>query len=170
MSKLLWAIPNATDTVSGRWSDKRREIAYVEARAVIEAQNTTMADIDSKAMRTVRLNAILLGLLFTGMQVAPPLLRTSRLQIAFVLLVAATTCGILTYNESNRYVGLQGKYIESLAGTDGSAAQWEVDFLTTMSGLIAENFRDLRRSSWWLTLTQALLILGIGTACSALAC
>lgn len=155
--------------MSRGWSGKRREIAYGEARAVIEAQNTTMADIDSKAMRTVRLNAILLGLLFTGMRVAPSLFRTSRLQIAFVLLVASTTCGILTYNESNLYVGPQGKYIEALAGNDFSAASWEADLLTTMAGMIAENFEDLRRSSRWLTLTQALLILGIGTAFSALA-
>ena len=48
------------------WPDERREIAYIEARAVIDAQNTTMTDIDDKAMRTVRLNTVLLGLLVTG--------------------------------------------------------------------------------------------------------
>lgn len=52
------------------WPDKRREIAYTEARAVMDAQNDTMTDIDDKAMRTVRVNAILLGLLVTGLQFA----------------------------------------------------------------------------------------------------
>ena len=39
--------------MGGGWSDKRREIAYTEARAVIDARNATMTDIDDKAMRTV---------------------------------------------------------------------------------------------------------------------
>ncbi|MEF8776224.1 MAG: hypothetical protein V5A43_06945 [Haloarculaceae archaeon] len=51
------------------WPDKRREIAYAEARAVIGFQNTTMADIDDKAMRTLRPFALLLGLLVTGFQI-----------------------------------------------------------------------------------------------------
>ena len=98
------------------WSEKRREIAYTEARAVIDAQNTTMADIDDKAMRTVRLNAVLLGLLVTGLQFASGMFHTTVLRGAFVLLIASTVSGIITYNESNLYVGPRGTYIEALAG------------------------------------------------------
>jgi len=87
------------------WPDKRREIVYTEARAVIEAQNATMSDIDDKAMRTVRLNAVLLGLLVTGVQFAPGLFTTVALQVAFVFLISSTVCGIITYNESDLYVG-----------------------------------------------------------------
>lgn len=38
----------------GDWENERMEATYAEARAVLEAQNDTMSDIDTKAMRTVR--------------------------------------------------------------------------------------------------------------------
>lgn len=146
------------------WPDKRREVTYTEARAVIDAQNSTMTDIDNKAMRTVRVNAVLLGLLVTGVQFAPDVFHDVTLEVAFGFLISSTVFGVITYNESNLYVGPQGKYIEDLAGDDFSNPPWEQDLLETMAGMIAENYDDIRRNSHWLTATQAALVLGIGTA------
>lgn len=151
------------------WPDERREIAYSEARAVIEAQNTTMTDIDDKAMRTVRLNAILLGLLVTGLQFAPNSFHATVLQAAFALLILSTFCGIITYNESNLFVGPQGEYIEDLAADTFPDPPWEEDLLETMAGMIAQNFDDIRRNSYWLTATQMTLVLGIIAAVTAVA-
>lgn len=150
--------------MTGDWPDKRREITYTEARAVIDAQNSTMTDIDNKAMRTVRVNAILLGLLVTGIQFAPDAFHHTTLKVAFGSLVISTVFGVITYNESNLYVGPQGMYIEDLAGDDFSNPPWEEDLLETMAGMIAENYDDIRRNSKWLTATQAALVFGIGTA------
>lgn len=133
------------------WPDERRETAYKEARSVIEAQNATMTDIDDKAMRTVRLNAILLGLLVTGLQFAPTAFNTTALQAGFALLILSTICGIVTYNESNLFVGPQGEYIEDLAAETFSEPPWEADLLETMAGMIAQNFDDIRRNARWLT-------------------
>ncbi|SEH41776.1 hypothetical protein SAMN05192561_101826 [Halopenitus malekzadehii] len=155
--------------MDGDWTDKRREIAYTEARAVMDAQNATMTDIDDKAMRTVRLNAVLLGLLITGLQFAPDLFNTATLQVAFLFLLVSTICGIITYNESNLYVGPGGEYIEELARDDFSDPPWEVDLLKTMAGMIAENYDDVRRNSKWLTATQVSLVLGIIAAVCAAA-
>jgi len=155
--------------MTGDWPDKRREIAYSEARAVINAQNTTMTDIDDKAMRTVRLNAVLLGLLVTGLQFAPNLFHNTALQAAFILLIGSTVSGVITYNESNLYVGPRGEYIEDLAGEDFSNPPWEEDLLVTMAGMVAENYDDIRRNSHWLTATQVMLVTGIGTAVAAVA-
>lgn len=149
------------------WPDNRREITYIEARAVIDAQNTTMTDIDDKAMRTVRLNAVLLGLLVTGLQLVPDMFHSTTLQASFGLLIISTVCGVITYNESNLYVGPQGEYIEDLAGDDFSDPPWEEDLLVTMAGMIAENYDDIRRNSDWLTATQTALVLGIATAVAA---
>lgn len=155
--------------MSDDWPDERREIAYTEARAVIDAQNGTMADIDDKAMRTVRLNAILLGLLVTGLQFAPDSFHSTSLQLAFVLLIVSIVCGIITYNESNLFVGPQGGYIEDLAEATFPDPPWEEDLLETMAGMIAENFDDIRRNSNWLTATQVSLIGGIVSAVAAVA-
>lgn len=155
--------------MTGDWPDKRREIAYTEARAVIDAQNATMADIDDKAMRTVRLNAVILGLLVTAFEFAADMFNTVALSMAFVLLIISTVCGVITYNESNLYVGPRGEYIEDLARDDFSNPPWEEDLLVTMAGMIAENYDDIRRNSNWLTATQVALVLGIGTAIVAVA-
>ncbi|MFC4247664.1 hypothetical protein ACFOZ7_11900 [Natribaculum luteum] len=151
------------------WPDKRREIAYTEARAVIDSQNNTMTDIDDKAMRTVRLNTVLLGLLVTGLQFAPDMFYTTVLQAAFALLILSTLCGVITYNESNLYVGPRGEYIEVLAEDDFSDSPWEEDLLQTMAGMIAENYDDIRWNSRLLTATQATLVLGIIGAVTAVA-
>lgn len=150
--------------MTGDWPDKRREVSYTEARAVIDAQNATMTDIDDKAMRTVRLNAVLLGLLVTGLQLSPNMFHNGTLQASFGLLIGSTVFGVITYNESNLYVGPQGEYIEDLAEDDFPNPPWEEDLLETMAGMIAENYDDIRRNSNWLTATQAALVLGIGTA------
>lgn len=155
--------------MTGDCPDKRREIAYTEARAVIDAQNATMTDIDDKAMRTVRLNAVLLGLLVTGFQFAPNMFHSDALRLAFTLLIISTVSGVITYNESNLYVGPRGEYIEDLAGDDFPDPPWEEDLLKTMAGMIAENYDDIQRNSNWLTTTQATLVLGIGTAVVAVA-
>lgn len=146
------------------WPDKRREVSYTEARAVIDAQNATMTDIDDKAMRTVRLNTVLLGLLVTGLQFASDMFYNAALTASFGLLVGSTVFGVITYNESNLYVGPQGEYIEDLSRDDFSDPPWEEDFLSTMAGMIAENYDDIRRNSTLLTVTQGLLVLGIVAA------
>ena len=155
--------------MAGDWADDRQQVAYTEARAVIEAQNTTMTDIDDKAVRTVRLNAILLGLLVTGLQFAPETFDGTMLGAGFASLILSTVCGVITYNESNLYVGPRGEYIEALATDTITDPPWQEDILETMAGMIAENYDDVRRNSHWLTATQALLVLGIGLALAAVA-
>lgn len=155
--------------MDGDWPDDRREITYTEARTVIDAQNAMMTDIDDKAMRTVRLNAVLLGLLVSGFQIAPELFDHPTLRVAFALLIVSMVCGVVTYNESNLYVGPRGDYIEELARDDFSDSPWSVDLLEAMAGMIAKNYTVLRRNATWLTATQFALVLGIGAAVTAIA-
>lgn len=150
--------------MSGDWPETRQEIAYEEARAVLDAQNATMGDIDDKAMRTVRLNAVLLGLLVTGLQFVPDTFHITALRAAFALLVASTVCGIVTYNESNLYVGPGGEYVEHLAKGEFPDSRWEENVLETMAGMIAQNYDDVQWKSNLLTATQTSLILGIASA------
>jgi hypothetical protein len=151
------------------WPDERREVAYDEARSVIDAQNNTMVDIDDKAMRTVRLNTILLGLLVTGVQLASNMFHLLLLKAAFTFLVMSTVSGVITYNESNLYVGPSGEYIENLSTDDYPDPPWYEDVLETMAGMVAENYDDIRRNSHWLTATQASLVLGVISAVVAVA-
>lgn len=151
------------------WPEIRHEIAYGEARAVVDAQNATMSDIDDKAMRTVRLIAVLLGLLVTGVQFAPAAFDDLGLRLSFALFVLSTMCGVVTYNESNLYVGPRGAYIEDMSATEFFDPPWQEHFLETMAGMIAQNEDEIRRNARWLTATQVTLVAGVTAAVGAVA-
>ena len=143
------------------WSDDRRETAYQEARSVLDAQNTTMQDIDDKAMRTVRVIVLLISLLVAGLQYRPELFDPLVLAVSTALLVGAVLAGIATYDESNLYVGPRGEYIEDLAASEFEDAPWEQDLLETFAGMIAENYDNIQRNARYLRATNGLLALGI---------
>lgn len=87
--------------------------------------------------------------------------HTRSLQAAFGFLILSTLCGVITYNESNLYVGPRGEYIEDLAKDNFPDPPSAEDLLQTMAGMIAENYDDIRWNSGLLTATQATLVLGI---------
>lgn len=145
----------------GDWSSERRQVVHEEARAVVDAQNNTMSDIDNKAMWTVRLTAILIGLLVTGLQFAPDAFQRNWLEYAIGLFAVAGFLGIVTYTESNLFVGPKGEYVEELARGVHDEDDWDEDLLVTFAGMISENYDDIRRNSLLLTATQTALIVGI---------
>lgn len=145
----------------GNWPNDRLETTYQEARSVIEAQNATMADIDSKAMQTVRFNTILIGLLLAAANVTTPsLFEPISFGLSIAALVMSVLLGMITYNESDLFVGPSGKYIEELTH-GGTTDPWYEDLLETFAGMISKNASDIVWNSWLLTGTQATLIIGI---------
>lgn len=153
--------------MSDDWDSTRREIAYKEARAVIEAQNQTMTDIDEKAMRTVRLTAILAGVLITAYQYSPAAFSRLGIGGALVFLFISAVSGMATYDESNLYLGPKGSYIESLAHDEVDGEDWDEDLLEVFAGMISGNHDDI---VWNGTLLKICLVaLGVAIFCIALA-
>jgi len=143
------------------WGGDRLETTYREARAVIQAQNDTMADIDDKAVQTVRFNAVLVGLLLTAANLAGPSLFHPRLfGIGIASLVGSILLGLVTYNESDLFVGPRGSYILTLAHGE-TDAPWDVDLLESLAGMVSQNSEEIDRNSRHLTVTQASLVLGV---------
>jgi len=144
------------------WASERREVTYTAARAVLDAQNDTMADIDAKAMRTVRFNVLLIGVLLTAARFAgSEAFEDSTVHVAVAALVLSTVLGIATYSESNLYVGPTGTYLERLASGDPPGGDWDVALVETVAGMISENAEALDWNSWLLTATQTCLVVGI---------
>jgi hypothetical protein len=142
------------------WTSERRETVHEEARAVIDAQNNTMSDIDNKAIWTVRITAILIGLLVTGFKFAPDAFQQSWLEYAIGSFAIAGFLGILTYNESNLFVGPKGEYVEELARGTYEEEDWDEDLLITFAGMISENYDDIKWNAR--LLSSSLLFLSIG--------
>lgn len=155
----------------GDWESDRLEVTHAEARSVLEAQNDTMGDIDSKAMQTVRFNAVLIGLLLTAGRVAGAgVFHGGWLHVALAVLICSTAAGIATYNESNLYVGPGGTYFE-LAASERFAEQrrWDRNLVEGYAGMIHENEVSIEWNAWLLTVAQGTLALGIGCAVLATA-
>lgn len=144
----------------GEEETKRRETAQDEARAVIAAQNDTLSDIDDKALRTVRLNAVLVGLLIAAVEYAPETFHELTLYGAFGALLLSTLAGMLTYDESNLYLGPDGEYLENLSTGDVDDP-WEEDLTEVYAGMVSENYDDLRWNALLLSVTLALLAAAI---------
>jgi len=118
------ARPAVTVTHGDGWESVRLEVIHGEARSVLEAQNETMADIDDKAMKSVRFNAILIGLLLTASRIAgTEVFEETLLHAALGSLVVSAVVGIVTYGESNLYVGPGGAYFDR--AIEGSTADSE---------------------------------------------
>ena len=152
------------------WESIRLEVTHGEARSVLEAQNATMADIDDKAMQSVRFNAVLIGLLLTAGRVAgPDVFHEVFVHVALASLVASTVVGITTYGESNLYVGPGGAYFEETVNEATAGTEWDRTLIEGYAGMIYENAETIAWNSWLLTITQATLVLGIASAVLATA-
>lgn len=126
----------------GGWSSSRLETTYREARAVLEAQNETVADIDDKAMRTVRITAIVIGLLVSAIELAPDAFDRFWIALGGSSLLLSLVVGVLTYGETDLYLGPTQAYIEQLRRGDFETDRWGSEQLDRYSDWLATNSRS----------------------------
>lgn len=146
----------------GDWTDDRLETTHREARVVLEAQNNAISDIDDKAMRTVRITIVLVGIVVAAARIGGTGIFNRYLFAAGngILLVSLIT-GVLTYSESNLYIGPNKDYIVQLVNDDFQETRWDRDILETYADWIEENFEDVRWNGFLLFVTQILMLAGI---------
>ncbi|PSP99749.1 hypothetical protein BRC89_03855 [Halobacteriales archaeon QS_4_70_19] len=151
-------MPDADE--SAEWSTKRREVAYHEARVVLETQQETASDVDDKALRTVQLVVVLVGVLASlgqldisaaGWSLVPGLLS----------LLGSLVAGVITYSESDLYQGPNQEYLRYLAEGAAGSPKWEREFLDTLGEWIAENADEIALNGRLLFVTQGRLLVGV---------
>jgi hypothetical protein len=147
--------------------DERCEMTYEEARAVLEAQRETLSDMDTKAVRTVRITVVLIGALLSAWRIETELFEPLLAGAGGLALVGSLVVGAFTYSESDLYLGPNKEYIRRLADGDFDEGNWQVNLLHNLGGWIAENGAEIRLNSHLLSVTQILFV--GGTVCIALA-
>lgn len=153
--------PSAEKAEGPTWSAKRFEIAYEEARAVLEAQQATASDIDQKTMRTARLTAIIVGLVLSVAQLSAVDFDPLSATIAVGILIVSLIIGILNYSASDPIAGPNASYLSRLVGNEFPETTWERHFLTEAGTWISENEEEIARNGDVLLVQRVLLILGI---------
>ena len=76
-------------------------------------------------------------------------------------LALALGVGILTYSESDLYLGPGRRYVEQLAENSTTDLSWDEDLLYSMAYWIEKNNATIERNGRLLLLTQSLLYLGL---------
>lgn len=143
------------------WSSKRLETTYEEARTVLDAQQATLSDIDDKAMRTVRITALILSVLVSLARFAAEVLNQYAAGIGGAFLLFSIIMGVETYNESDIFLGANRSYIAQLVDDDFQATSWEEDLLQTYGGFIEENSTEIEANSSLFRGQQICFLLGL---------
>ena len=141
---------------------ERREVTYEEARAVLEAQRETIVDVDEKAIWTVRITVLLIGVLISVWRIEPELFDPLFATLAAIVLVGSLAAGTFTYSESDLYLGPSKEYIHQLADGDFDGDDWERDLLYSFGEWISGNDQEIQISSQFLFVAQTALLCGIG--------
>ena len=148
--------------MSDDWTECREEVTYQEARTVIDHQIDTLSDIDDKALRTVRLTVVLVGVLATAIELnVVQNLDDTLLVVGGGMLFLSMLIGMTTYGESDLYLGPNRSYINTLATSDFDDETWDEDLLTTMGKWIEDNYDEISWNARLLTYTQAALLMGL---------
>lgn len=146
----------------GSWENERVKTTYEEARAVIDHQRDVITDIDDKAMYTVRVVVIFIGIIVAATRIdGPSLFHPYFLWSGLVALLLSMTMGVLTYAASNLFLGPNRAYLRDLVEDDVDADRWDEDLINRLADWIEGNHRDLRKNGYLLLVSQLTLIVGV---------
>ena len=150
------------------WSSKNHEVVYEQGQRVLEAQKDDINQIDDKALRTVRITALVIGVGVTGLQATERIrLNEETAAVGLFLLFLALSFGVVTYNESSEILGPTAEYLDSTRG-GRNGVDWETDLLVQFPGWVSRNQQKVERSALLFSLCQFSLILGVGFGAAAL--
>lgn len=139
-----------------------------EVRDVLDHQIQTFNDVDNKAARTFRLNAILLGLLVTAASFVGQADIVSFDSVinewtlgGVVLLTTSFITAVLTYTKSNIETGVGPNDVERLIRKRYSEKEWLILLLRSEAEWMRENDRRQTINGVLISASHVALIFGI---------
>jgi hypothetical protein len=150
------------------WTSQRKQTIYEESKRVMQGQKADVDDMDDKALRTVRLNAAILAIGATGLEISG-IGEVNFLLAGFsiVFLVSSAIFGVIVYNESNILVGPKSSFLGKMR-TQKSDDRWEKELLEEMEKWITNNQIRVELNGALLTICQSFLVLGVLTGVPAI--
>jgi urea transporter len=150
------------------WTSQRKQIIYEESKRVMQGQKADIDDMDDKALRTVRLNAAILAIGATGLEISGiGEINFLLAGLSIVFLVSSAIFGVIVYNESNILVGPKSSFLGKMR-TQKSDDGWEKELLEEMERWITDNQTRVELNGALLTICQSFLVLGVLTGVPAI--
>lgn len=160
-------LADSRETVAEQ-DDAALRTAVSEARLTIDHQIDSLDDIDTKAVRLIRVNVILLGLILTALSFATrstSLSVTDFINVRFgagiTLLLGSTAVAALTYTASDYRVGLSAENIEQIHSLSLTDEELQRVLSNSYRDWIKHNEGTNIRNTPWITLTLFFLVAAI---------
>ncbi|WP_132058212.1 hypothetical protein [Halorussus amylolyticus] len=136
--------------------------ALAQLQFVLDNQLETLADIDDKALRTVRVQVILLGVIASAAQITSrPIPVNIWMKAGGVLVIGSVIAGIFTYTVSDGRAGPRPEDVSRILATHGSKSAIYLRLLEKRRAAISENRAILQDNGRYIFYTQLLLVLGV---------
>lgn len=133
-----------------------------EARAVLDQQLATLSEVHEKAMRTVRVTVLLLGVVFSAVTFPAGTTYVNWLTLfGTVSLTLAILFGLWTYASSSPEIGPSTNHFEEAYSEGYTEAEWRTFLLVGYTKWIASAEELNSANARMLTVCQALLGLGV---------
>lgn len=150
------------------WSSLRKKTVYEECKQVMNAQKADIDDLDDKALRTVRITAILLTVGASAAEVIGlNSVNQTMATVSVSSFLLSLIFGVLVYNESDELIGPKASYLEKLR-TDDLKKDWEDDYLYQLENWVDSNQETVEFNGALLMVCQLFFILGVGAGVSTL--
>lgn len=143
-------------------SDDPYQMHIEQARCVLDHQIAKLRDIDEKALRTVRITVLFLGLVFSVTQLEGTSEFVNGLTIlGGASLVASIGFGVLTYTASEPDFGPGPSYVDDLLNSDPTSDEWKATLLAGYGDWMEDTREVNGENAFWLLCTQASLVVGV---------
>lgn len=138
------------------------EALLERAESVLQSQLSVLADTDDKAVRTVRVEVVLLGVVASAAQFTSATLPTNVwMRLGGVCFVGSIVAGIFTYSTSSPDFGPGPAYVREPTDEGDSTASVYLQLIRGYGEAIAHNRTVVNVSARCLFLTQSLLVAGL---------
>lgn len=145
------------------WTSQREQTTYEESKRVMEGQKADIDDMDDKALRTVRLNAAILAIGATGVEISGiGEVNAFLAGFSIAFLISSAISGVVVYNESNILVGPKASFLRKMR-TEEFDDRWEGELLAEMENWITNNQIRVELNGALLSICQLFLVLGVVT-------
>lgn len=153
------------------WSSKNREVVYEQGMRVLDAQKGDVRQLEEKALRTVRVTGLLIGVGATGFRVVQSVnsleIDGTTAGLGAFFLFLSLCLSVLTYTESSEIVGPTAKYLNKMRDSR-HGVDWETDFLVQIPGWVEHNQELVERNALLFTACQTTLVLGVALGAASL--
>ncbi|MBX0324744.1 hypothetical protein EGH21_17095 [Halomicroarcula sp. F13] len=150
------------------WDSNREGITYEQGQEVLRAQKEDIDDIDDKALRTVRVTALLLGVGATGVRVISISDINNYLAVASLsTFLLSLFFGVVVYDESNEVIGPTSNYLGRMSRYEVDEP-WEKDFFHQLEGWIEDNQEIVEKNAYLLRACEIFFVTGLALGAAAL--